>query len=377
MTHPLPQLTLDEAQVYQFRLVDLLHRHFNGREALEAGDYGAPPGLGRPRSTAKVEAVLAEFFHADDAVLVPGAGTGAIRSSLMATLDPGAAVLVHDVPMYATSAVTFRAMGLERWPVDLNDGAARRVTLQRGPAMVYLQHSRTMLEDAYDTAEVIAEARELAPTATILVDDNYTALQVPRIGVELGADLSAFSLFKLFGEPGVGCVIGRGDLIAKIRDDAYSGGSKIQGPVAIATLKMMVFAPVALAVQSEVVTRVVERLNAGEVAGIRRAHPGNHQERSILIELAQPIAQRVFDVAWRFGAGPYPVGSQSRFETNILIYRLSRAMCEADPVLAERMIRVSPFRAGPDTVVRVLTEAIAMAGEDARSKPSDPTSDGA
>lgn len=377
MTHPLPQLTLDEAQAYQFRMVDLLHRHFNGREALEAGDYGAPPGLGRPRSTAKVEAVLAEFFHADDAVLVPGAGTGAIRSSLMATLDPGTAVLVHDVPMYATSAVTFRAMGLERWPVDLNDGAARRVTLQRGPAMVYLQHSRTMLEDAYDTAEVIAEARELAPTATILVDDNYTALQVPRIGVELGADLSAFSLFKLFGEPGVGCVIGRGDLIAKVRGDAYSGGSKIQGPVAIATLKMMVFAPVALAVQSEVVTRVVERLNAGEVAGIRRAHPGNHQERSILIELEQPIAQRVFDVAWKFGAGPYPVGSQSRFETNILIYRLSRAMCEADPVLAERMIRVSPFRAGPDTVVRVLTEAIAMAGEDARSKPSDPTSDGA
>jgi hypothetical protein len=293
----------------------------------------------------------------------------------MATLDPGAAVLVHDVPMYATSAVTFRAMGLERWPVDLNDDAARRVTLQRGPAMVYLQHSRTMLEDAYETAEVIAEARELAPAATILVDDNYTALQVPRIGVELGADLSAFSLFKLFGEPGVGCVVGRGDLIAKIRDDAYSGGSKIQGPVAIATLKMMVFAPVALAVQSEVVTRVVERLNAGEVAGIRRAHPGNHQERSILIELAQPIAQRVFDVAWKSGAGPYPVGSQSRFETNILIYRLSRAMCEADPVLAERMIRVSPFRAGPDTVVRVLTEAIAMAGEDSGSKPSDPTSD--
>lgn len=377
MTHPLPQLTLDEAQTYQFRLVDLLHRHFNGREALEAGDYGAPPGLGRPKSTAKVEAVLAEFFNADDAVLVPGAGTGAIRSSLMATLDPAAAVVVHDVPMYATSAVTFRAMGLERWPVDLNDGAARRATLRRGPAMVYLQHSRTMLEDAYDTAEVIAEAKELAPEATILVDDNYTALQVPRIGIELGADLSAFSLFKLFGEPGVGCVVGRGDLITRIRDDAYSGGSKIQGPVAIATLKMMVFAPVALAVQSGVVTRVVERLNAGEVAGIRQAYPGNHQERSILIELEQPIAQRVFDVAWKFGAGPYPVGSQSRFETNILIYRLSRAMCEADPVLAERMIRVSPFRAGPDTVVRVLTEAIAMASEDAGSKPSRLTSDGA
>ena len=72
---------------------------------------------------------------------------------------------------------------------------------------------------------------------------------------------------------------------------------------------------------------------------------------------------RVLDVAWRFGAAPYPVGSQSRFETNVLIYRLSRAMCEARPDLAERMIRISPFRAGPDTVLRVLGQAIAAARE--------------
>ena len=273
--------------------------------------------------------------------------------------------------MYATTAVTFRAMGLDRWAVDLNDGEARRAALRKGPAMVYLQHSRQMLEDSFDTAEIIAEARELAPTATVLVDDNYTALQVPRIGIELGADLSAFSLFKLFGEPGVGCVVGRCDLIKRIRDDAYSGGSKVQGPAAVASLKMMVFAPVALAVQSEVVERVLERLNAGEVPGVRRAEPGNHQERSILIELDEPIAQRIFDVAWRFGAAPYPVGSQSRFEANMLIYRLSRAMCEANPAMAERMIRVSPFRAGPDTVVRVLTEAIAAANGSAGLDPAD------
>lgn len=361
MTVPLPQLSLEEAKTFQFRLVDLIHRHFDGREALEAGDYGAPPELGRPRSTAKVEAVLAEFFGVDDAALVPAAGTGALRASLMASLQPGASVVIHNVPIYATTAVTFRAMGLCRWEVDLNDRAARRGMLQRGPDMVYLQHSRQMLEDAFDTAEVIAEARELAPSALILVDDNYTALQVPRIGVELGADLSAFSLFKLFGEPGVGCVLGRGDLIRRIRDDAYSGGSKVQGPLAINSLKSMVFAPVALAVQSEVVSAVIERLNAREVPGVRHAEPGNHQERSVLVELDQPIAKDVLAVAWQFGAAPYPVGSQSRFETNVLIYRLSRAMCEARPDLAERMVRISPFRSGPDTVIRVLGKAIAAA----------------
>lgn len=358
MTHPLRQLTLEEAKQFQFRLVDLIHRHFDGREALEAGDYGAPPELGRSRATAKVESVLAECFHAEDAALVTGAGTGAIRAALMAVLDPGATVLLHDFPMYATTAVTFRAMGLERWAVDLNDRRERTGVMRRQPAMVYLQHSRQRLDDAFDTAEIIAEARELAPEATILVDDNYTMMQVPESGVELGAHLSAFSLFKLFGEPGVGCVLGRGDLVQRIRDDAYSGGSKVQGPAAVATLKSIVYAPVALAVQSEVVEEVLERLNAGEVPGVRRAEPGNHQERSVLIELEEPIAKRVLDVAWRRGAAPYPVGSQSRFETNVLIYRLSRAMCEADPELAERMIRISPFRSGPSTVIRVLREAI-------------------
>lgn len=361
VTHPLPQLTLREAMDFQFRLVDLVHRHFDGTVALEAGDYGAPPELGRPRATARVEAVLAEFFGTEDAALVVGAGTGALRASLMATLSPGAPVLIHAVPMYATTATTFRAMGLERREVDLNDAAARRAQLRRGVAMVYLQHARQMLEDSFDTGEVIAEAREDCPDAIVLVDDNYTALQVPRIGVELGADLSAFSLFKLFGEAGVGCVVGRHDLVQAIRDDAYSGGSKVQGPLAIASLKSLVFAPVALAVQSEVVGEVIERLNAGAVAGVRRALPGNHQERSVLVELEEPISRRVIDLAARFGAATYPVGSQSRHETNLLVYRLSRAMCEARPDLAERMVRISPFRAGPDTVVRVLGSAVAAA----------------
>lgn len=362
-THPLPQLSVQEAKELQFRLVDLMHQQFDGREALDAGDYGAPGDLGRSRATAKVEAVLADFFGTDDCSLVSGAGTGAIRSALMATLNPGASVLVHDFPLYATTAVTFRAMGIDQWPVDLNNQQERKRAMHRRPDMVYLQHSRQRFDDSFDMGEIIREAREITPNATILVDDNYTIMQVPKNGVELGADLSAFSLFKLLGEPGVGCVVGSSDLIARIRDDAYSGGSKIQGPVAIATLKNLVYAPVALAVSSEVVDSVLGNLQAGQVPGVRRANPGNHQERSILIELEQPIAKRVIEVASRWGATSYPVGSQSRYETHVLIYRPSRAMCEANPEAAERMIRVSPFRAGPATVIRLLREAIQAASE--------------
>jgi hypothetical protein len=361
MTSPFRQLTVAEGTEFQFRLVDLMHRHFDGRSILEAGDYGAPPELGRPHTTAKVEAVFADFFGSDDAALVAGAGTGALRAALMASLEAGASVVVHSPPMYSTTRVTFRAMGLRTTRVDFNDVAARRTAFADNPAMVHLQHARSMLEDAFSPAEVIADAKRIAPESIVLVDDNYAAMQVPKIGVELGADLSAFSLFKLLGEPGVGLVVGRGDLVARIREDAYSGGSKIQGPVALATLKAVVQAPVMLAIQTEVVGEVVERLNAGEIPGIVRAEIGQHQERTVLAELDQPITERVLDCAGQFGATTYPVGSQSRHETNVMIYRLSRAMCEARPDLATRMLRISPFRSGPDTVMRVLGAAVAAA----------------
>jgi hypothetical protein len=311
--------------------------------------------------------VLARFFEAEDAVLVPGAGTGAIRSALIACLSPGARVLVHDFPVYATTAVTFRAMGLEVAACDLNDPAALAAALGTLPDLVHLQHSRQRLDDSWDAASVIAAVRDAAPAATILVDDNYAALQVPEIGIQLGADLSAFSLFKLLGEPGVGCVAGHRTLVDRIRADNYSGGTKIQGPVAVASLKGLVAAPVMQAIQAEVVDEVAARLEAGEVPGVARAHVANHQERGVLVELREPVAAQVVETAPRFGAAPYPVGSHSKVEVSAMVYRVSRAMLEADPELATRMIRINPFRAGPDTIIRVLQETMAAiaAGRDA------------
>jgi hypothetical protein len=361
-TFPLTQWTVAEATRAQFRLVDAFRNEFDGYEALDAGDYGAPGDLGRSRMTAKVERVLADFFGAEDVVLVPGAGTGALRNSLMACLSPGDAVLVHDFPVYATTAVTFRAMGLAVATCDFNDPAQLRVALEARPHMLYVQHARQRLDDSYATTEVIAAARDVAPQTIVLVDDNYTALAVPQIGSQLGADLSAFSLFKLLGEPGVGCVVGAAHLTARIRADNYSGGTKIHGPVAVATLKAMVYAPVAQAIQADVVAEVVRLLNGGAVPGVARAYVANHQERGALVEFAQPIAARVAEEAWRFGAAPYPVGSQSRVEVGPMIYRPSRAMCEADPGLASRMVRAQPFRAGPETLVRILSDTVAAVG---------------
>lgn len=360
-TYPFQQMTLDEAIAAQFRLVDAITCHFNGQEALEAGDMGIPRELGRPRFTAKVEAVLAEFFGTEDAALVPGAGTGGIRSVMIALLQPHSTVLFHDAPLYPTTAVTCRAMGLEKRQVDYNDTTAVEAALAEHPDMVYIQHTRQRFEDRYDPEAVIALARRVSPNSVVLVDDNYAAMQMPKIGVQLGADVSTFSLFKLLGDPGVACVLGRGDIIQRIREDNYSGGTKIQGPSAVDSLKHLVYAPVALAVHARAIEEIVDRLNRGEVPGVRRAYVGNHAERVALVELEDPIARRVTDLGWQFGAAPYPIGSMSRYEVSVMIYRVSRVMTEGNPELVDRMFRVQPYRSGPDTVLRILGDAVSAA----------------
>jgi len=145
-TVPLRQWTVPEATDAQFRLVDAFHREFDGYQALDAGDYGAPADLGRSRATARVERVLADFFEAADATLVPGAGSGALRGALMASLRSGASVLVHDFPVYATTAVTFRAMGLAVARCDFNRPDELRTALAAAPDMVYVQHARQRLD---------------------------------------------------------------------------------------------------------------------------------------------------------------------------------------------------------------------------------------
>ena len=65
-TFPLEYLTLDEAKRLQFKLVDTNTRHFTGVEFLSMGDSGMVPGIGRSRTTAKVEKVIAEFIGAHD-----------------------------------------------------------------------------------------------------------------------------------------------------------------------------------------------------------------------------------------------------------------------------------------------------------------------
>ena len=357
-TYPLPQMDLAMATAAQFRLVDIMHRHFDGREILQAGDLGVNPAYGQPHFAAKVEAVLADFFEAEAAMLVRGAGTGAIRAVLMANLSPGDAVLVHDAPVYATTSTTFRAMGLKLVRADFNNLETVKRRLIPHIKWAVIQHSRQLLPDRYELAAVIQTIREVAPQVHILVDDNYTTLNVPKIGCQVGATLSAFSLFKLLGPPGVGCVVGCADQIAPMRADAYSGGSKVQGSEALDALKSLVFAPVMLAITAQTVDELASRLNAGEVAGVAEAFVANHQARSLLVRLERPYMTQVVETAVQYGAAPFPIGAASRYEVNAMFYRSSGAMRQAYPELADHLLRINPFRSSADTVIRILKSSL-------------------
>ncbi|MCL2478128.1 MAG: aminotransferase class V-fold PLP-dependent enzyme, partial [Treponema sp.] len=323
-TYPLPSLDLAAAIKLQYALVDAITRHFRGAEFLAGGDRGLVPGLGRPQATAKTEAVLADFFGQEDAVLVRGAGTGAIRSALAAAFRCSDRIFVHQAPVYPTTGTTFGLMNLSAEEADFNDiDATVQAYKKSSAAGALVQLSRQKPDDSYDYTILIPALKNMSPEKPIVTDDNYAAMKVHKIGCQVGADLSCFSLFKLLGPEGIGCVTGKHFYTGKIRATMYSGGVQVQGPEAVEALRSLVYAPVALAIQAQVCDEAAERLNNGEVKGVKKAFTANAQSRVIIVELEEARAPAVIEKAESYGAATYPVGSESRYEIAPLFYRVS------------------------------------------------------
>lgn len=360
-TYPIKTIDVETAKEMQFKLVDIIHKNFNGYEFFQSGDYGVVPDLGYPKYTQKVERVLAQFFDAEDAVLVRGAGTGAIRNVMNSVLNPKQKILVHKAPIYPTTKVIIESMGLEPVFVDFNDISDKDEELILSASFAIIQHSRQKLDDKYDLENVIEIIKRKNSSIVILVDDNYVAMKTEKIGVQLGADVSAFSLFKLLGPEGVGCVVGKKVILDKIRKLNYSGGSQVQGHEAMEALRSLVYAPVALAIQGEEENEIMARLNSGEIKGVKHSYIANAQSRVILVEFNKPIAKKVLEYSTNLGAAPYPIGAESRYEVTALFYRVSGTFLKAVPKLENYMIRINPMRAGADTVLRILNQSIKMA----------------
>lgn len=358
-SRPLPAISLNDAIKLQFSLVDTITHHFPGAEFLTAGDYGLVPGLGQSKSTKLVEETLADFFNQEAAVLVRGAGTGAIRSALFSTFKPGSSILVHKAPLYPTTAVTFELMGLKIVETDFNNiEEAVKAYANSDASGALVQLARQKPDDSYEFPKLIEALRKVAPEKPIITDDNYVVMKVPNIGCQVGADLSCFSMFKLLGPEGVACVTGKREFVEKISKSQYSGGVQVQGPEALDTLRSLVFTPVALALQAEVCSEVEKRLKEGEIPGIKDVFIANAQSRVIIVELEGGGAVELLKEAEKLGAAPYPVGSESRYEIAPLFYRVSGTFLRNDSTLIDRMIRINPMRSGADTVISILRRSL-------------------
>lgn len=357
-TWPLQSLTMAQAQHKQFQLVDIICRHFPGSDFLNSGDVGLVPGLNQPQMTRRVEAVLADFFAAPAAALVQGAGTGAIRSGLAALLKAGESLLIHDAPLYPTTAVIAEQMGLRLIRADFNqlDEVKKAMALHR-PQAALIQHTRQKLDDSYVLRDVIECCNQYGVPS--LIDDNYAVMKVEHIGRECGATLSTFSCFKLFGPPGIGAVVGDLNAVSAARKSMYSGGSQVQGWQAMEALRGLVFAPVMHAVQAQVNDSLVAELKNGAIPQVKHAFIANAQSKVLLVEFHRPIAEKVLAAAQKRGALPYPVGAESKYEIPPLFYRVSGTFRQSDPMLEQRMIRINPNRSGAQTVLRILRESCA------------------
>ena len=359
--HPLYSRTIDEARALQFKVVDAATRTFTGDELLSLGDLGVHAGTNRPLQTIRVERVFAKAFDAEDAVLVRGAGTGALRWALAAALRPGETVLAHEAPVYPTTKVTLDTMGCSIVTADFNsDAAIERVCAERVSDIraVLVQHSRQKPDDSYDLGHVIEQIRTALGDVTIVTDDNYAAAKVRAIGCQLGADMATFSCFKVLGPEGVGVVVGRREPIERIREMQYSGGSQVQGHEAMAALRGLVYAPVALAIAGATCHEVVARLCSGELAHVRGAYVANAESKAVLVEFDEDVADRILALAPAHGAAPHPVGCESRYEFAPMFYRISATFRAQNPSWQRRMIRINVMRSGPDTVIRILRELI-------------------
>lgn len=355
-------LDLDGAIALQHRIVDAIAHNWTGSELMSAGDlgYGLAADLNRPLMTAKVERCIAQVFGADDAALVWGAGTGANQALLLSVYKPDQRLLLHDAPTYKTTQLILDAMAVEKTRCNYNDDGALAAALESHPDAVWIQHTPQCLTDDYDVAGVIEQCRRLSPESLVLVDDNYAAMRVEKIGVELGAAASSFSLFKVLGPPGVGCVVGTREIIGGIQRSNTSGGSKIQGPLAREMLEALVHAPTALAVQNRVAVEMVAAITASpeRYPGVKRAFVGDVNERAVVVKLVEPRAREVVASAQQSGAAPFPVGGESKYEVVPLFYRLASTFVRAQPEVHDWYFRINPHRAGAETALRILRDAL-------------------
>jgi selenocysteine lyase/cysteine desulfurase len=359
-TYPLESITLKEAKQLQFKIIDCIMNEFRGYDILTRGDLGVRQPENIPLTTSKVETVISELFNAESAMLLRGSGTNAIRQALAHLCVNDKTVLVHDAPIYPTTEHTLKLIGANLVYVDFNDLTLVEETVKNNPNIktAVVQITRQKLFDRYDTKEVIDVIKKANSDIAIVTDDNYAVFKTKEIGCEMGSDISAFSTFKLLGPEGIGCIVGNKEIIGEIKKMNYSGGSQVQGHEALDVLRGFVYAPVSLAIQAEVIEEVNLYIETQGIKGVQSSYIANAQSKVLIIKLEGSNAIDVLKEAEKLGALPHPVGAESKYEYSPLFYRVSGTFRKIDSNAINNTIRINPNRAGAQTIIRILKEAI-------------------
>ena len=331
-SYPLQSISLDEAIEKQFKLIEIICKNINGRDILNLGDLGVEKTNNMPLRTRSVEKIIAEFFGGEDSFLVRGSGTNALRLSFIELLKNENQILVHDAPIYKTSEFNLKSMKVNILKYNFND----------------LSNLDTFIK----------ENKSIDSTIKIIVDDNYAVCKTKENGVEMGADITAFSTFKLLGPVGIGVIVGNKNLISNMKKNNYSGGSQVQGFEAMEVLRGLVYAPVSLSIQAREIEKLKKILsNDLRFPYIKNVYIANAQSKVILVEFKESIAKKILEKTVDFGALTHPVGAESKFEFSPLIYRVSGTFLDSDPTLAERMIRINPNRSGAENIANIIEKA--------------------
>lgn len=358
-TYPLNSLSLDEAMKLQFKIIDCITKEFKGHQFLNRGDLGVVKGFNKPITTSKVEKVIASIFDAQSCILLRGAGSGAIRFGLHSILNCSEKILIHKAPIYSTTKTSFNMLGLKFVEANFNNLEDIKKVLKENEDIkgALIQYTRKKIDDSYNIEEVIYTIKSIK-NIPIITDDNYAVMKVNKIGIQCGADLSCFSAFKLLGPEGIGIVVGKKCYIDLLVKENYSGGMQTQGYEAIDVLNGFTYAPVSLAIQSKVNEECLKRLNNGEIPKVKKSFLANAQSKVILVEFYDDIAEKVLIEAEKLGAAPNPIGAESKYEIIPMFYRVSSTFIQYDKTLEKRMIRINPMRAGADTIIRIIKEAL-------------------
>ena len=164
--YPLESIDIEEAKEKQFKIVDIITKHFRGSEILTRGDLGVIKGINKPSFTLKAENIISEFFNAEKSVLVRGAWTAAIKWGLYGLLKDKNRrnILIHKAPIYPTTEVTFNLMNIETIESDFNDLSQIENTLKNNNIDIALiQHTRQKIGDSYNIKDVIDKIKEYKP----------------------------------------------------------------------------------------------------------------------------------------------------------------------------------------------------------------------